>query len=89
MQGADSLDGAPAVRIRRTSEVSIEGRGEQRGQRIRVTGSGTAAMDLFVNPTSGTFLGGRGDYTAVLKFDSDVRQQTFEQKVRQGIRLIR
>lgn len=89
VQGADSLDGAPAVRIRRTSEVTIQGRGEQRGQRITVSGSGNAAMDLFVSPASGTFLGGRGDYTAVLTFDSDVRQQTFEQRVRQAIRLVR
>ena len=88
VQGADSVDGRPAVRIRRTSEVTIEGRGEQRGQDIRVTGNGTAAMNLFISPESGTFLGGEGDYTATLRFDSDVRQQTFEQKVKQRIRLL-
>ncbi|HUF26706.1 MAG TPA: hypothetical protein VMM18_06970 [Gemmatimonadaceae bacterium] len=85
VSGTVALRDRRAVRMLRRSTVTISGASTRPTQVVRVTGSGTADAEFFLDPVSGRFLGGTSRSTADISFDAASRREHFRQHVRQTI----
>lgn len=73
--------------VQRSSDITISGSSTHRGTPIAITGTGTATAQLHFDLAHGRFVASSGSYDAHLRFDGAGVQQSFEQVVRQEVKL--
>jgi hypothetical protein len=86
--GSATFAGVPAVRVRRTSESTVDGTAVRAGQPVSIAARGTGEADLFFDAGAGRFLGGTGESTTDFTIVSGGATQRFRQAVRQRTSLV-
>ena len=89
VEGPDSLAGAPAIRVRRTSTMTLGGSGTQGGEPVSVAGTGRGITTLYLSPTVGTLLGAAGTSRVTLTVETPRGRIPFRQEAALQITLER
>jgi hypothetical protein len=79
VEGPDSLAGVPAIRVRRTSTMTLGGSGTQGGQPVSVAGRGASTATLYLSPTVGALLGATGTSRVTLTVETPRGRVPFRQ----------
>ena len=82
VEGPATLDTlpTPAIRVRRTSTLTMTGGAELRGQAVTLSGSGTGTADLYFDPAAGRFLGANADNSATITVSGGAHVRSFTQR---------
>jgi hypothetical protein len=89
LQRYEVVQSDSALRVRRTSNITVAGTGTQRGVQVTISGAGNATAELEFDAVRGVFTGSTGDYEAQLQFQAGTATQPFVQRVRQRVVLRR
>jgi hypothetical protein len=76
-----------AIHITRIDTLSASGEGAEGQHRISMGATGTAVADLYVNPSTGQFLGSHSLQTALISITTSGRLTQFLQHVAEFIAL--
>jgi hypothetical protein len=87
--GRETVDGTPAVRVRRTETFTLAGARRVAGRQIVITGRGTGEGTLHFDPAAGAYLGGRAESESELSVRVGADETAFTQRVRQEVRALR
>lgn len=88
VEGTATLDTnpTPAIRVRRTTALTMTGAAELRGQAITLAGTGSGVAELYFDPAAGRFLGANADNTATITVSGGTHVRTFTQRGRVVVR---
>jgi hypothetical protein len=89
VEGRDSVAGAAAIRVRRTSTMTLGGRGTQGGEPVSVSGTGAGTATLYLSPSVGALLGATGTSRSTLTVETPRGRVPFRQEAAQRITLER
>ena len=89
VEGPDTLAGVPAIRVRRTSTLTLGGSGTQAGQPVALSGTGRGTATLYLSPAVGALIGAVGASRSTLTVETPRGPVPFRQQVEQRITLER
>jgi hypothetical protein len=89
VEARETLDGTPAVRVRRRETFTLAGAGAVHGQSLSVTGRGTADGTLYFDPAAGVYLGGTETSEAELTVNDGRHPTPFVQRVSRRVTMRR
>jgi hypothetical protein len=89
VEGRETLNGTPAIRVRRRETFTLAGAGTVHGQPLSVTGRGTAEGTLYFDPAAGVYLGGTETSESTLTVSDGRRPTPFVQRVTRRVTMRR
>ena len=86
VEGPAPLDTTPAIRVRRTSALTMTGSAQLRDQNVTLAGTGTGTAELYFDPAAGRFLGANAENSATVTVSGGAHTRTFTQSGRVRVR---
>jgi hypothetical protein len=85
VDGTENHRGTPALRVTRTSEVSIRGSGRESGRSVSLAGGGGGTTTLYLDQRSGMVISSSGETRSVITIRTLAGEIPFRQQVRQEV----
>lgn len=86
--GEAPFAGMTTLHVRRSDSVTGKGEGSEGQHRVFVSASGAGTTDLYLEPTSGRFVGATGEQTVSLEVTTSGRTTRFVQRVADTVSLV-
>lgn len=86
--GEAPFAGMTTLHVRRSDSVAGKGEGSEGQHRVFVSASGAGTTDLYLEPTSGRFIGATGDQRMSLEVTTSGRTTRFVQRVADTVALV-
>jgi len=87
--GEDNTAGIRTILITRTDRTSSTGEGSQEQHQVRISGSGTGNVNLWIDAQNGSLVRSAGNYSGTSIFTASGQTQVFTQRAREIIEEIR
>ncbi|MGH7719914.1 MAG: hypothetical protein ACREON_13860 [Gemmatimonadaceae bacterium] len=87
LEGPDSYRGTPALRISRSTEITIRGAGGNSGRSISLAGGGGGKATLYIDQIRGNVLESSSEVRTVITVRTLTGELPFRQQVRQQVTL--
>lgn len=85
IDGPENHHGTPALRVTRSSEVSIRGSGRESGRSVSLAGGGGGTTTIYLDQTNGMVINSSGETRSVITIRTLTGEIPFRQQVRQEV----